>query len=65
MGTIVPAISGPKRPQDYIALTSAAKEFGKYVKGIREGKDATAKEEIRWEGRDGRVRKYVLGQQFL
>ena len=22
MGTIVPAISGPKRPQDYIALTS-------------------------------------------
>jgi aconitate hydratase len=35
MGTIVPAISGPKRPQDYIALTEAAKAFGEYIKGQR------------------------------
>ncbi len=27
MGTIVPAISGPKRPQDYVALTSAKEAF--------------------------------------
>ncbi len=27
MGTIVPAISGPKRPQDYIALTNAKSAF--------------------------------------
>ena len=27
MGTIVPAISGPKRPQDYVALTDAKKAF--------------------------------------
>ena len=27
MGTIVPAISGPKRPQDYIALNGAAEAF--------------------------------------
>ena len=27
MGTIVPAISGPKRPQDYVALTYAKAEF--------------------------------------
>tara|TARA_R110002051_G_scaffold14460_6_gene46847 strand:+ start:12455 stop:15145 length:2691 start_codon:yes stop_codon:yes gene_type:complete len=27
MGTIVPAISGPKRPQDYVALTSAKSAF--------------------------------------
>jgi aconitate hydratase A / 2-methylisocitrate dehydratase len=27
MGTIVPAISGPKRPQDYIALTNAKTAF--------------------------------------
>ncbi len=27
MGTIVPAISGPKRPQDYIALSNAKGEF--------------------------------------
>ncbi|MGB3243404.1 MAG: aconitate hydratase AcnA [Sulfitobacter sp.] len=53
MGTIVPAISGPKRPQDYISLTTAHTEFGKYVKGIRAGKDASATQEIRWEGEGG------------
>ncbi len=53
MGTIVPAISGPKRPQDYIALDGAASAFGAYVKGLRSGKDATAKEEVRWEGEGG------------
>ncbi|MFK7835457.1 MAG: aconitate hydratase AcnA [Sulfitobacter sp.] len=29
MGTIVPAISGPKRPQDYVALTHAKAAFAK------------------------------------
>jgi len=29
MGTIVPAISGPKRPQDYVALTGAKEAFAK------------------------------------
>jgi len=29
MGTIVPAISGPKRPQDYVALTNAKEAFRK------------------------------------
>ncbi|WP_281825347.1 aconitate hydratase AcnA [Jannaschia rubra] len=53
MGTIVPAISGPKRPQDFIALTEAARAFGEYVKGIRSGKDATPRAEIRWEGEGG------------
>ena len=53
MGTIVPAISGPKRPQDYIALDGAARAFGRYVRGIREGKDASPRAEIRWEGEGG------------
>jgi len=53
MGTIVPAISGPKRPQDYIALTSAHTAFADYVKGVREGKDTSANSEIRWEGEGG------------
>ncbi len=53
MGTIVPAISGPKRPQDYIALTEAHTAFAEYVKGVREGKDASANAEIRWEGEGG------------
>ena len=53
MGTIVPAISGPKRPQDYIALDAAAKAFGDYVKGVRSGKDASARAEVRWESEGG------------
>ncbi|MBB3995365.1 aconitate hydratase [Sulfitobacter undariae] len=53
MGTIVPAISGPKRPQDYIALTSAHTEFAKYVKGVREGKDTSKSSEVRWESEGG------------
>ncbi len=35
MGTIVPAISGPKRPQDYVALTQAASSFEKVVADYR------------------------------
>ncbi|MEY8831112.1 aconitate hydratase AcnA [Sedimentitalea sp. XS_ASV28] len=53
MGTIVPAISGPKRPQDYIALDNAASEFGTYIEGLRSGKDASEKSEVRWEGEGG------------
>ncbi len=53
MGTVVPAISGPKRPQDHIALDQAAKAFRDYVKGVREGKDASANQEVRWEGEGG------------
>ena len=32
MGTIVPAISGPKRPQDYVALTDAKTAFASEMK---------------------------------
>ncbi len=53
MGTIVPAISGPKRPQDYIALTSAHTAFADYVSGERNGKESTASAEVRWEGEGG------------
>ncbi len=53
MGTVVPAISGPKRPQDHINLDVAANAFGDYVKGVREGKDASANSEVRWEGEGG------------
>ena len=53
MSTVVPAISGPKRPQDHINLDIAGKAFGDYVKGVRGGVTATAKEEVRWEGEGG------------
>jgi aconitate hydratase len=35
MGTIVPAISGPKRPQDFLPLDTAASAFGDYIHGLR------------------------------
>ncbi len=35
MGTIVPAISGPKRPQDFLALDTAASAFGDYIRTTR------------------------------
>ncbi len=53
MGTVVPAISGPKRPQDHIALTEAATAFHAYVKGEREGVKAAEKQKDRWEGEGG------------
>ncbi|MBV0890863.1 aconitate hydratase AcnA [Paracoccus sp. Z118] len=35
LGDVVPAISGPKRPQDHVALDVAAQTFKDYINGIR------------------------------
>ena len=35
LGDVVPAISGPKRPQDHVALDAAADTFGDYIRGLR------------------------------
>ncbi|WP_417587546.1 aconitate hydratase AcnA [Pararhodobacter oceanensis] len=53
MSTVVPAISGPKRPQDHIALDKAATTFAQYVEGERAGKPANEKQKDRWEGEGG------------
>ncbi|MDQ2095209.1 aconitate hydratase AcnA [Rhodalgimonas zhirmunskyi] len=53
MTTVVPAISGPKRPQDFIALDKAATTFGEYIGGLRSAEDASEKAEVRWEGEGG------------
>ncbi len=52
MGTVVPAISGPKRPQDFVALDVAARTFGEYISGQRPEKSApnTEKAEMTAEG---------------
>ena len=39
MSTLVPTISGPKRPQDKVLLTEAAKSFNKSFKEITKKKD--------------------------
>ncbi|MDP1554529.1 MAG: aconitate hydratase AcnA, partial [Hyphomonas sp.] len=42
LGDVVPAISGPKRPQDHVALDKAAQVFGEYIRGVRTPATATA-----------------------
>ncbi|WP_114966794.1 aconitate hydratase AcnA [Alkalilacustris brevis] len=53
MGTIVPAISGPKRPQDYIALDQASKAFGEYISGQRPEKRADNGDKSEWASEGG------------
>ncbi|WP_281857445.1 aconitate hydratase AcnA, partial [Litoreibacter halocynthiae] len=64
MGTIVPAISGPKRPQDYIALDKAANEFGKYIKGQRPAKVAPAEEKKEWSDEGGQLAPHHIPGDF-
>ncbi|MFD1882310.1 aconitate hydratase AcnA [Paracoccus pacificus] len=52
-GDVVPAISGPSRPQDHVALTDAAYEFSKYVCGNRKLKEPTREEAKVWNEEGG------------
>jgi aconitate hydratase len=56
MGTIVPAISGPKRPQDYVPLTNAKAAFAQ-----GDGRDLQAPDE-QGGGRRGRGLHDGIGQ---
>ncbi|NEY89319.1 aconitate hydratase AcnA [Tabrizicola oligotrophica] len=53
MGSIVPAISGPKRPQDYLPLTEAAQTFGEYIRCERKLPVASAEQTIEWNAEGG------------
>ena len=53
MSTVVPAISGPKRPQDHIPLTNASSAFAAYIAGERKGVKAPEKQKDRWEDEGG------------
>ncbi|WP_022708139.1 aconitate hydratase AcnA [Paracoccus zeaxanthinifaciens] len=61
LGDVVPAISGPKRPQDHTPLDEAADAFTKLIRGIR-FPDAPDAEEEKWT-REGGAREpgYVPG----
>ncbi len=71
MGTIVPAISGPKRPQDYTPLTDAASGFYKTVAQYR-GMDASAAAKVMAsegdtlvETKDARKSVKVAGKDYM
>ncbi|MGA0615404.1 aconitate hydratase AcnA [Paracoccus sp. KR1-242] len=51
--SVVPAISGPKRPQDHVPLTDSAFEFRKYICGTRKLPEPTANGEKRWNAEGG------------
>jgi aconitate hydratase len=54
MGTVVPAVSGPKRPQDHTPLDEASGSFFKVVSDYRKG--AAPKDGVAVEGED-----YTIG----
>ncbi|MGL4279797.1 MAG: aconitate hydratase AcnA, partial [Albidovulum sp.] len=70
MGDIVPAISGPKRPQDYTPLTGSAKGFYNVVCDFRGVDNSAAAKEMADEGgviappKDARKTAAVEGQSY-
>ncbi|MEO8241272.1 MAG: aconitate hydratase AcnA [bacterium] len=70
MGEIVPAISGPKRPQDYTPLTKAASGFYKTVAEYRGVDASTAAKDMASEGAvmeapvDARKSRAVTGKDY-
>ena len=52
MSTIIPAISGPKRPQDHTPLNQAAKAFAKVSSGYRSSKGEGSATAVPVEGED-------------
>ncbi|WP_212525818.1 aconitate hydratase AcnA [Actibacterium sp. MT2.3-13A] len=70
MGTIVPAISGPKRPQDYTPLNQAAESFYKVVSEFRgidttdEARDMAAEGDTITASNDVRKSVAVAGEEY-
>ena len=52
-GDVVPAISGPKRPQDHVPLTDAARAFGEYIDGVRKAPSVPVAEKIEMKEEGG------------
>ncbi|MGC2110673.1 MAG: aconitate hydratase AcnA [Candidatus Korobacteraceae bacterium] len=54
LSTVEPSIAGPKRPQDRVALSSAAKSFAEALPSLlKPGQHVPPKQEERWEGEGG------------
>ena len=54
LATVEPSIAGPKRPQDRVALSAAAKSFEEALPGLlKPGQHVPPKQEGRWEGEGG------------
>ncbi len=54
LSTVEPSIAGPKRPQDRVTLSHAAKSFEEALPGLlKPGQHVPPKQEARWEGEGG------------
>ncbi len=54
LSTVEPSIAGPKRPQDRVTLSHAAKSFEDALPGLlKPGQQVPPKQEARWEGEGG------------
>jgi aconitate hydratase len=55
LATVEPSIAGPKRPQDRLPLSAAAKSFEQALPSLlKPGQQVPAKQESRWESEGGR-----------
>ena len=64
MGEIVPAISGPKRPQDYVPLTEAARNFRDLIRTTRNIPSVTEEQKVEWKDEGGALPPPVLPGSF-
>ena len=56
LGTVEPSIAGPKRPQDRVALSAAAKSFEHALPSLlKPGQTVPPKQAARWEGEGGHL----------
>ncbi len=54
LATVEPSIAGPKRPQDRVTLSKAAKSFEDALPSLlKPGQEVPPKQESRWEGEGG------------
>ena len=53
LATVEPSIAGPKRPQDRIALSSAAKAFEDALPALLKPGQQVLPKDVRWEGEGG------------
>ncbi|MDX1455658.1 MAG: aconitate hydratase AcnA [Gammaproteobacteria bacterium] len=63
MGTVVPSIAGPKRPQDRIELTDAQKSFNKHLQPMITEREKKTNGEASFEGEGGSTAVGSQGNQ--
>ena len=56
MSTVEPSIAGPKRPQDRIALSAAAKTYGKHLKAAIADRKESGSAKAKVDGKDVEIR---------